>query len=404
LDVTVRIPTLLLAGIAGVALALLAVRSAATELVLSSGIAVQLPSLLGGDPRLKLLSAMEALQSPEASPEKLPLAETAAAAARAPLAEEPYILAGVQSLLVEDDVRAERLLKEARRREPRSPVTRMLLLALYSDQGRSDDAANEMIVVARLLPGGTEGVLPELARMAQAEGGLKSVSRVLRTDERLRDPLLQHLVVNGADVELILSLAGARVRPSGELAKFQPWQSQLVNALVEKGDLRRARAVWNKLSGTSGNDLGVIDPDFRRGSSFPPFGWVLSQSADGVAEAGKDEGLQVEYYGRADALLAEQLLTLSEGARYRLSVSVASHSGGADGSLSWKLSCRQSNQPFAELPVRNVPASQTLPAAQFVVPQECPSQWLRLVGSSRQGSKEQGVTFRNVRIERVDPR
>jgi hypothetical protein len=347
---------------------------------------------------------MAALQSAETSPENLPLAETAAAAARAPLAEEPFILAGVQSLLVEDDVRAERLLKEARQREPRSPVTRMLLLALYSDQGRSNDAATEMIVIARLLPGGTEGVLPELARMAQAEGGAQSVRRVLRADERLRDPLLQHLVVNGADVELILSLAREGARLSGPQVGLQPWQSQLVNALVEKGELGRARTIWNNFSGASGSNGGVDDPDFRRSSSFPPFGWVLTQSADGVAEAGKGEGLQVEYYGRADTLLAEQLLTLRVGARYRLSLIAASQSGSTDGSLSWKLSCRQSNQPFAQIPVRNVSASPTLLATEFAIPQDCPSQWLRLVGSSLQGSKEQGVTFRNVRVERVSPK
>lgn len=393
------LPRILLAAIVGVAMAFVAIRSAATEFVLDTGISGRLPTVLGGDPRLDLASAMAALETPGQSPTNLPVAEATAAATEAPLAEEPFILAAVQALLVEEDDRAERLLQEARRREPRSAVVRLLLLALYTKAGRGSEAATELISLTRLLPGGREGAIPELARIAQSEGGIASTLRVLRADPSLRDPLFRHLLTNKANIDLILRLSEDGTMQPATPEAFQPWQSQLLTGLLDRGDVARARVVWEKFSRRSGGGQAIVDPNFRNRGNFPPFGWALAQTSDGVAEAAR-EGLKVEYYGRANTLLAEQLLTLKEGSSNRLVFKATRVSGNADGSLSWKLSCRESDQPILQIPVQDLSDLPQQFVEYFLVPPGCRAQWLRLTGSSLQGSKEQSVTFEDLQIQR----
>jgi hypothetical protein len=393
------LPKTLFAAIVGVALALLAIRAAATALALDSGHPERLPKLLRSDPRLELGSAMAALQKSGGSPDALEMNEVERAAVDAPLAEEPFILAGVKSLLEEDNERAERLLEEARRREPRSPVTRTLLLSLYAAAGRTNEAAAEMIVLSRLVPGAADHLVPELARLAQSDRGAGSVARLLRADESLANVLMQHVVSSGADPDLILGLAGYRNEWSGEERAYPPWQVQLVARLVEHGDLQQAKAIWKTLTGNARSVGAVQDSRFNRRSSLPPFGWVLTQSSAGVAEAGQGKGLQVVYYGRADAVLAEQLLTLRPGKRYRVSIQADRGASELDGSLAWKLSCREGDRPLAQIPIQGVGTGAKLFFVHLTVPQGCGTQWLRLVGSSLQVPKEQSAAFRSVQVE-----
>lgn len=318
------------------------------------------------------------------------------AAAQAPLAEEPFIIAGIESLLAEKDQAAERLLEEARRRNPRSPVPRLLLLTLYGQAKRTSDAATELTVLARLIPGAGAIVVPELLRLAETAEGRKAVADVLRSDRAFRGTVLEHLVTQGGDPDLIVELAGGIPEPSpGEEAPA--WQGLLLGALVERGEVHRAHTLWSRFSGLKAAPQGVHDGNFRDPSGIPPFSWNFTQSADGLAEPARGNGLQVEYYGRTDMVLAEQLLTLAPGSRFRLSFETGSLVGESDGSLGWRLTCLGESQHLAELPIK-VETQSRLFSADFAVPERCSAQWLRLVGTSSEVPKEQSTLIRNLQI------
>jgi hypothetical protein len=117
-----------------------------------------------------------------------------------------------------------------------------------------------------------------------------------------------------------------------------------------------------------------------------------------VAEQVRGRGLQVEYYGRGNAVFAEQLLTLKPGGRYRFAAQASAEAGAADGSVSWNLRCRDGNQNIANVPIAGENGAARRLSADFLVPQNCTSQWLRLTATVQQGSGEQRLTLQEVGI------
>lgn len=318
------------------------------------------------------------------------------AMAKAPLAEEPFLVEGLAAQVSGDNARSERLLAIVRRRSPRARSARLLLLNHYLRGGRVAEAAAEIAVLNRLIPAAGKVLVPELAKFARKPATRGSLVGILKEDPQLGEAVLEELASKNPDPELVLQLA--RQIPADRGAA-RPWQAALIRAVVESGDVARAHRLWQELSGAPrAEGAAVYDGRFQGLPGPPPFNWALSSSGAGVAERSKTGGLQVEYYGRVPAELAAQLLRLAPG-RYRFTVTVQGDSSEKAAQLVWRLSCLAGGSTLAEIPLRDVAYQPKSLSASVPVPAGCTAQWLRLVGVPSEFPAAQSVTVTQISIE-----
>lgn len=317
----------------------------------------------------------------------------AAAAARAPLAADPYFLYAVRSAAQGDRVGAIRRLEEARRRNPRHRPARLLLLEQYVRQDRISEASVEMVAIARLIPQTSELLVGQLARLASDPETRAATRRALRDDATV-DLVLERLVRHGTAPDLVLTFAGSRARPQPG-AQQPRWQPLLVDALVQRGNVDRGYALWRRFTGIAANQPrgGLYDPQFRGLPGSPPFNWSFSSNETGAVERGRGGTIDVSYFGRVSGELASQLLLLAPG-RYRLQFRAEGNASGDGSKLIWRVTCRDAQRPLLELPIRGVNYTPRQVAGEFVVPPSgCGSQWLRLEGQSAEFPTTQSATI-----------
>lgn len=319
------------------------------------------------------------------------------AMARAPLAEEPFLIEALEALVRRDNERAERLLIEARSRNPRARTVRLILLDRYMRSGRAAEAAEEIAVLNRLIPAASDLLVPELAKFARSASTRPALTQALRSDPRLAGRVLTHLASTGADPELVTSLAAAvPAHVNGD----RPWQDALVASLVSAGDIKRAAEIWSKLPGVRRHEGLVYDPRFEGWPGPPPFNWKLSHDKAGVAERGQNGGLQVEYYGREPASLASQLIRLAPGS-YRLAARVEGDASGERARLAWRVVCGTGDAELINVPLRNVTYAPRVVGADFTVPGGCTVQTLRLDGIASEFPEAQSVTVSEIAIRKA---
>jgi tetratricopeptide (TPR) repeat protein len=266
--------------------------------------------------------------------------------ARDPLAAEPFLVAGTNAFSQGQLERAGALLREAARRDPRSPAARYLLADLYLRQGRTADGLRQVGALIRRLPKAAGPLTPSLAAFATQPGAADQVRAILSENPQLRGNVLATLAENPANAALILDLAG-------EQPPFGPppdWQSRLVQSLVQAGDYRRAYQLWARFAGVAPYaQSGLFNASFDSSRAPPPFNWTLAAGAAGIAEAAPNGGLRILFYGREAAVLAAQLMLLRPG-RYRLRYRL-SGSPPNDIPLSWGINCLPGNEQVAETAV-----------------------------------------------------
>jgi hypothetical protein len=351
------------------------------------------------DPRVPIRMAMIEFQAAGGRVRPQTRQAVTDALVRAPLADEPIFLAAMDSLIDGDEAKADRLLGEARRRNPRLRYTRLILLDRYLRTGKIDKATGEMTALTNLIPNAGKVLTGELARLVQAPATTGALIQALRRNPAPRDSLLEHLADSGSDPNLILRIARQVPAPIGSTPGNPAWQSKLVNSLVAKGKIDGAYQLWRSFSSPRApvKKMGIYDPEMRGLPGMGPFNWHFPATSEGAAER-TASGLQVEFYGRDNAELAGQLLTLPPG-RYRLSVIADGAADGESSKLSWKVECLQSKALIGELLLTKVTYSPRRFGGEFAVPpQGCSAQWLRLVGTSSEFAKAQNVTLRGVTL------
>jgi len=314
----------------------------------------------------------------------------------APLAEQPLLFAARLAIQNGDTQHAELLLNEAIRRDPRSRYGLLLRLDQQLRQSRVDDAAVTVAVLSRLLPNSGPLLIGELARMARNPEVRGAIARVLKTDPGMRTELLEALARQGADPDTIFSLAG-HVEPAA-VGQTPPWQAIMLSELVNRGEVARARQVWNRLAGAEQTPRGAYDADFKGLPGPRPFNWKFETSPEGFAEPASGGGLYAEFYGREDAVLGEQLLTLSPRA-YRVAFEAEGSADGEGGRLAWTVACQANGRTLATVPIMSLETSSKAFFQTFTVPNGCAAQWLRLTGKFGEFPKDQRVTISNFRIE-----
>lgn len=304
-------------------------------------------------------------------------------AAGAPLSPDPFLIEGA---IVETEKRsaaAERLLLAARGRDPRSRGTRFLLADRYFRTGRITAALIEMQALIAIQSRGLEVFIPALVGYARTPGAIPELRAFFRQYPRLEPSVLSLLATDPANADLVLALATVQ-KPDPD------WRGTLVAALASSGQYTKAFAVWAKLSGVRSRPA-LFNAGFAELSAPPPFNWAFPLTPEGVVEPNGRGGVQVLYYGRSKAVLASQLLRLPQG-RYRLAMTVADVSGTA-GAVHWTLRCANAAMTIADIPVRAGTAS-----GGFTVPDDCPAQWLELIGVAGDIPRTTELTISDLRL------
>jgi hypothetical protein len=320
------------------------------------------------------------------------------ASLKAPLAEEPFLLAAVDALAKKDRARGEQLLLAARRRDPRSDMTRLLLLDGYLRSNRIIEATDEMSALTGIAPRAGGLLVGELARLAQEPATRSGLEKALRKNPGFRDRLLEHLANNNAEPDLILRIASNV--PAARGAGPAPWQGRLVTSLADRGQIQRAYQLWRTFFAPKAAEkkVGVYDGSFQGLPGSGPFSWSFPASPAGMAERTPSRTLQVDYYGRDNAELANQLLMLPPGP-HRISIRVEGDAEGEGSKLSWRIECQPSKAQLADVVLRKLTYAPRVVAANFTVPASgCSAQWLRLIGTAGEFPKGQNATISAVQI------
>jgi hypothetical protein len=301
------------------------------------------------------------------SPETL--RQVDAIARKAPLAAEPFLIKGAMAQIEGRQERAEQLFLAARLRDPRSAAARYFLADRYLRTVRVAPALAEIGALSRLYVEARAQFGPALATFAKMPGGVPQLRRFFRTSPELEPFVLAHLATDARNADLVLALWGRR--PADPKAPPPDWQGTLIRRLIEQGQFAKAYATWRLVAGVDRGAGKIFNPGFRKMSAPPPFNWDLAVTG-GVVEAAPGDRLQVIYYGRQDAVLAEQLLMLAPG-RYQVGMDIAGPLGDS-GELAWILICLPRPEPIFRLPINRTGRI----AGKFGVPQNCPVQSFRL--------------------------
>ena len=290
-------------------------------------------------------------------------------ARKAPLAVEPYLVEGALAQIENRQEHAEQLFLAARMRDPRSAAARYFLADRYLRTVRIGPALAEIAALSRLYVEARAQFGPALATFAKMPGGVPQLRRFFRTSPELEPFVLAYLANDAKNADLVLALWGRR--PVDPKAAPPDWQGLLIRKLVEQGQYAKAYTTWRRVAGIERGAGTIFNPGFRKMSAPPPFNWDFSATG-GVVEPAPGDRLQVIYYGRQDAVLAEQLLMLAPG-RYQLAMDISGALGDG-GELAWALSCVPGTDVFFRLPIDRKGRI----AGQLTVPQNCSVQRFRL--------------------------
>jgi hypothetical protein len=348
-------------------------------------------------PRLAIATALLLLRGGRLPPDVQ--REAIGALGKAPLAEEPFLIAGIEALASGDVRKGEQLLTEVRRRNPRQRLARLLLLDRYLREHRTKEATVEITVLARLISGAGNVLTGQLAQMASDPATAPQMLPILAAQPDLQNAVLDSLAASGKDPELILRVAS--LSPGRYVGRNEPWQRQLIGSLVQRGEMAKALAVWARLAGLPPPDAqkGLYDAAFRGAPGAEPFNWSLATEGVGVAERTGRSSLQVDYYGHDSGNLARQLLVLRPG-RYRFRFRVSGDASGDGSRLTWTLTCQPAGAaPLLRVPLVGIDSTAKAFKADFTVPDGCASQWLQLEGAPGDVETAQSVTVGGLSIE-----
>ena len=165
---------------------------------------------------------------------------------------------------------------------------------------------------------------------------------------------------------------------------------ELVGNLVADERFADARRIYDLFSRDREPGQLVRDGAFADPHAAFPFGWQFTQKGEIGAERSLVRGrptLTYQALSGGDGVVASQLLMLSPG-RYRLSVRAASTATDRDAPPYWTTTCAGREGRQVALLDAPVDANRAT-ATDFVVPADCPAQWLVLAlrGSDKSGGQ-----------------
>lgn len=317
-----------------------------------------------------------------------------AAAAKAPLAAQPYLVRGVQAQIAGNARLAQRAFEAAERRDPRSLPARYFLAEHYLRTGNVRRGLVEYAALARLAPNGILSATPFVASYARDPSRWPQLKTLFGAEPELQEMTLEAMARDPANTAAILALADTAHRTAAS-----PWLPTLVASLVAQGQYRQARSIWAEIAHVQTKPTELLfDSGFSNAAPPAPFNWTLTSSTVGLAERQPGGKLHAIFYGQEDGVLASQLLILDPGP-YRLAMKVDG-GGPQTPSLRWTLTCANAQAPFATARLDAL----TGQPWTFVVPAGCGAQRLELAGSSSDIPQQVDVTLRGLSLVRGSER
>lgn len=308
------------------------------------------------------------------------------AAVKLPLAYEPYFIAARVEEQAGRFERATLLMEEARRRRPNATSVRVALLGYYSLADAYQKAIDEADMAMRIKGSSRALILPGFAKLIAADARARqAIAVALARKPVWRSAFLEAAVAEKMTPDNARALV-ADVRKLAPSASAQDEEVFLVRTLVNAGQYREARALWESYRAPSPASLNAVtDPNFRGEAALPPFAWAFRSGQSGTAEIAKvaseeRSSLEVDYFGDAQIVLAEQTLAARPGS-YRLWSLMTGNSSAADVRLAWQIACLPAGKLLGTLqlqPLGDRPARREMP---ITIPGSgCEGQSLTLVG------------------------
>jgi hypothetical protein len=317
------------------------------------------------------------------------------ALASAPLAYEPFFavaLAGFRGQGANGSTHDGDLLREARRRNPRSREAHVFLMRHALSVGNLNEAIGELAVLNRLTSAVTDQLMPGVGKAISTQKQVDQAIAALAPHPELFEPFLRGFSASKKAPEISRYLVSRL--PQAALA--QPKVRTLaVKELVRAGAFAEARSLWGGQGGQTG---AVHSPDFTDTKSAPPFNWELVTDTTGAAERQRGGGISLAYYGRDPGALASQLVTLAPGT-YRARIAYRTLSG-LPGALGLQVQCAGQEAKLFDAPLDGKPGSEHVLLVSFAVPpQGCVGQVLALVGRLQESRDPQEALVRSLTIE-----
>lgn len=307
--------------------------------------------------------------------------------AEAPLDPTPFAVEAAVALRDGRDAKAEQLLIQARRRDPRDRGVRFLLAELYLRQNKVGPGLKELVALTKLSPETTASITDMLASYAHMPGAVPQLRRTLQLAPKIKSVLLSKLSEDAGNSALILDLA----RPISRSNDLLAWQNRLLASLIKAGEFPRALALWQQFSGQSQANVG----NFADSKVSSPFTWTLLSSSDGSATA-TNRQLAVEYFGRSDAALASRTVLLPPG-QYNLSFRQAESSADPAG-IHWTVTCLSDGHSLLNAPLQR--GSSGTSSFAFIVPADCSAERITLLGVAAVYPSEIDVTIADLAVRR----
>jgi tetratricopeptide (TPR) repeat protein len=311
-----------------------------------------------------------------------------AALQRAPLEEEPFIVAGLAHFNAGDYTGAQKAVAVARRRNPRSREALFLSADVALARGDIRGAVESLEVLLRIFPRQGQ-VAREALNLLTSDPEAGKVALAALSDDPIKSDALTALARSGAGSSRLLEAIQLMQTAEG-LVTNPGMVNAIVRPLVEASDVAGAYRVWSALlQEPPAPGVTIRDPQFA-GSLPPPFGWDIQTSSDGYAETGPD-GLIGDVYGRRSVQLARQLLMLPAGS-YRLEIDAAVPSDQLDAIII----CL----PAMEI-ARTAVAQERTVSSTFTIPAACAGQWLELKARASDPPRAGAFHIRAIRIVKV---
>jgi hypothetical protein len=257
----------------------------------------------------------------------------------------------------------------------RSLPTRLWLIQRSVERGDVAGALADFDIALRTSSDAPAVLFPTLARATADPALAAAIATMLDRPSDWRLAFLHYAIEQGDNPRGATTLL-LHMRDRTTIAANQIDQA-LVRRLIADADFAAARQVQDIFHPAPANAGLVRDADFADARPIFPFGWNLVQQGELGAVRGHAAGKPALLYqalSGAAGQIATQLVTLPPGA-WRLATRTATDQTDQSAPPFWTLTCAGDDGAQVALldqPVRGG----GIAAADFLVPQDCPAQWL----------------------------
>lgn len=297
---------------------------------------------------------------------------------RAPLLADPFIVAGLDASARDDLDRAERLMEEARRRDPRSVIPRYWLFDNYLREGNYAQGIAEAQPLIRLQPAAAPATVAVLTALVDVPAARPALLAALRNRPSWRRSFFAQAAAAPRLRRQAVALLLAATPEGAAWAGRE--HSALMRELVRGGEFGEAYSLWLRTLPPHQRPAapGLHDGNFKGRPGGPPFGWRLPEANRGavqIVEAGdapSGSGLAIRAEGDRDIVLAEQLVLAKPGPlRLSFAARALEDAPVSEAGLRSELHCAATGRPIAGAAIAQFGPRLEKHSLQAVLPPGC---------------------------------